>query len=162
MGTVSFPCPAMARSLGEEEAPLFFAASTEGGMMSWTRRSAGLLVAAVMVMSVAACTAGGGGEGEASCANLYTYQDRSYLDVAPHVKFTLGNKLGSATQTPCDDTGGQDESEAEVRTENAYAIDGISPKVAIAIGDTPETAALFAVRSGDEVPSEVQKLIDGS
>ncbi|MFF1918660.1 DUF6281 family protein [Streptomyces sp. NPDC058239] len=130
--------------------------------MSWTGRSTGLLVAAAMVMSVAACTAGGGGGGEASCANLYTYQDRSYLDVAPNVKFTLGKKIGVATQTPCDDTGGQDESEEPVWTGTAYEVDGISPKVAIAIGDTPKTATFFAVRSGKEIPSEVQKLIDGS
>ena len=130
--------------------------------MSWTGRSTGLLVAAVMVMSVAACTAGGGGGGEASCAHLYTYQDRSYLDVTPNVKFTLGNKLGVATQTPCDDTGGQDKSAEPVSTETAYEVDGISPKVAIAIGDTPKTAKLFSVRSGKEIPSEVQKLIDGS
>ncbi|MET7370815.1 DUF6281 family protein [Streptomyces sp. NPDC005566] len=129
--------------------------------MSWSGRSTGLLVAA-MVMSVAACTAGGGGGGEASCANLYTYQDGSYLDVAPHAKFTLGKKLGVATQTPCDDTGAQGESEEPVRTATAYEVDGISPEVAIAIGDTAKTATLFAVHSGKEVPSEVQKLIDGS
>ncbi|MDX3771335.1 MULTISPECIES: DUF6281 family protein [unclassified Streptomyces] len=128
--------------------------------MTWTGRSTGLLVAAAMVMSVAACTADGGGGGEASCANLYTYQDRSYLDVSPNVTFTLGKKLGVATQTPCDDTGGQDESEESV-WENAYEVDGFSPKVAIAIGDTPKTATFFAVRSGNEIPSEVQKLIDG-
>ncbi|MFJ6462015.1 DUF6281 family protein [Streptomyces sp. NPDC091387] len=130
--------------------------------MSRTGRSTGLLVAAAMVMSVAACTAGGGGGGDASCANLYTYQDRSYLDVSPNVRFTPGKKIGVATHTTCDDTGGQDESEESVSSENAYEVDGISPKVALAIGDTPETATFFAVNSGKEVPSEVQKLIDGS
>ncbi|MFD5871286.1 DUF6281 family protein [Streptomyces sp. NPDC060322] len=129
--------------------------------MSWTGRSAGFLATA-MVMSVAACTAGGGGGGEDSCANLYTYQDRSYLDVTPNVKFTLGNKLGVATQTPCDDTGGRDKSEVPVASETAYEVDGISPEFAIAIGDTPKTATLFTVRSGKDIPSEVKKLIDGS
>lgn len=133
--------------------------------MSWTRRSAGLLVAAAMVMSVAACTAsGGGGEGgAASCANLYTYQDQSYLDAA-NVEFTVGKKLGVATQSTCDDTGGAGENKEPVvtETETAYEVDGISPEVAIAIGDTPKTATLFTVRSGKELPPEVQKLIDGS
>ncbi|MFJ8864390.1 DUF6281 family protein [Streptomyces sp. NPDC102473] len=130
--------------------------------MNWTGRSNGLLVAAAMVMSVAACTTGGGGGGEDSCANLYTYQDRSYLDVTPNVKFTLGDKLGVATQAPCNDTGGQDKSEVPVASETAYEVDGISPEFAIAIGDTPKTATLFAVRSGKDIPPEVQKLIDGS
>ncbi|MDQ0791676.1 DUF6281 family protein [Streptomyces sp. B1I3] len=130
--------------------------------MRRTGRSAGLLGAAAMVMSVAACTAdSGGGGAEASCATLYTYQDRSYQDVA-NVKFTLGKKLGVATQpASCEDTGGHDESEP-VMTETAYEVDGISPKVAIAIGDTPKTATFFAVHSGPELPPEVQKLIDGS
>ncbi|MFE2018586.1 DUF6281 family protein [Streptomyces sp. NPDC059499] len=128
--------------------------------MSWTGRSIGLLGAAAMVMSVAACTADSGGGG-ASCANVYTYQDSSYRDVA-NVEFTLGKKLGVATQPPCDDTGGRDESEEAVTTQTAYEVDGISPEVAIAIGDTPKTATFFAVGSGSELPPEVQKMIDGS
>ena len=129
--------------------------------MSWTRRSAGLLVAAVMVTPVAACTADSGSAG-ASCVARYTYQDTTYQS-AGKVKFTLGKKLGVATEPPCLDTG-QDKSEEPVgATETAYEVDGISPKVAIAVGDTPETAGLFAVRPEDsEFPPEVQKLIDGS
>jgi hypothetical protein len=116
-----------------------------------------------MVMSVAACTAdsGGGGEESASCVNRYTFQDRSYRDAA-NAKFTLGKKLGAATKPLCEDTGGQDKSEEPVTTETAYEVDGISPKVAIAIGDTPKTATFFAVYSGSEFPPEVQKLIDRS
>ncbi|MFE7789940.1 DUF6281 family protein [Streptomyces sp. NPDC057460] len=131
--------------------------------MSRTRRSAGVLMAAAMVMSVAACTAdrGGGGEESASCVNRYTYQDRSYRDVA-NVNFTLGKKLGAATKPPCEDTGGRGKGEEPVTTETAYEVDGISPKVAIAIGDTPKTAMFFAAYSGSELPPEVQKLIDGS
>ncbi|MFD6280470.1 DUF6281 family protein [Streptomyces sp. NPDC060209] len=128
--------------------------------MSWTGRSAGLLVAAAVVMSGAACTADSGGGGH-SCANRYTYQDRSYGDVA-NVEFTLGKKLGVATKPPCEDTGGQDKNEEPVMKETAYEVDGISPKVAIAIGDTPKTATFFAVYSGSKLPPEVQKLIDGS
>ncbi|MFF3355531.1 DUF6281 family protein [Streptomyces sp. NPDC002917] len=131
--------------------------------MSWTGRSAGVLLAAAMVMSVAACTAdsGGGGEESASCVARYTYQDRSYRDVA-NVNFTLGRKLGAATSPPCEDTGGRGKGEEPVTTETAYEVDGISPKVAIAIGDTPKTAMFFAAYSGSELPPEVQKLIDGS
>lgn len=126
--------------------------------MSWTGRSAGLLVAAAMVMPVAACTAdsGGGVGASASCVARYTYQDRSYRDVA-NVEFTLGKKLGAATSPPCEDTGGRGKGEEPVTTETAYEVDGISPKLAIAIGDR-----FFAVYSGSKLPPEVQKLIDGS
>ncbi|WP_261991395.1 DUF6281 family protein [Streptomyces sp. OR43] len=133
--------------------------------MNGTRRSAGLLVAAAMVMSVAACTAdGGGGEaGGGSGASLYTYKDQTYLDMGK-VEFTVGKKLGVAHSTTGDDTGGAGENEEPAATEagTAYEVDGISPEVAIAIGDTPKTATLFSVRSGEEIPPEVQKLIDGS
>ncbi|WP_406424555.1 DUF6281 family protein [Streptomyces sp. NBC_01589] len=130
--------------------------------MSWTGRSAGVLMAAAVAMSVAACTAdsGSGGKESASCVNRYTYQDRSYRDVT-NVNFTLGKKLGAATKPPCEDTGGQDKGEDPVTTETAYEVDGISPKIAIAIGDTPKTATFFAAYSRSELPPEVQKLIDG-
>ncbi|WP_354006159.1 DUF6281 family protein [Streptomyces sp. NBC_00154] len=51
---------------------------------------------------------------------------------------------------------------SRLRRRPAYEVDGISPKVAIAIGDTPKTATFFAAYSGSELPPEVQKLIDGS
>ena len=132
--------------------------------MSWTGRSAGLLVAAAVVMSVAACTAdsGGGGEASTSCVARYTYQDTTYQDVG-NVKFTLGKKLGVATEPPCEDTGGRGKSEEPAGLpETAYEVDGISPKVGIAVGDTPETARFFAASSDSELPPEVQRLIDGS
>ncbi|MFD6533653.1 DUF6281 family protein [Streptomyces sp. NPDC060184] len=129
--------------------------------MSWTRRTADLLVAAVMVMPVAACTTGGGG-GETSCAAQYTYQGSTYRDVA-NVKFTVGKKLGVVTSPSCDDTGGSDEDKEPVGAgTNAYEMDGISPEVAIAVGDTPETTTFFAVYDGSELPPAVQKLVDGS
>lgn len=131
--------------------------------MSSTGRIAGALWAAAMVMSAAACTAhsSSGGEESASCVNRFTYQDRSYRDVA-NVDFTVGKKLGIATKPPCDDTGGRDKSEEPVTTETAYEVDGISPEVAIAIGATPEEATVFAAYSGSELPPEVEKLTGGS
>ncbi|MFE5240687.1 MULTISPECIES: DUF6281 family protein [unclassified Streptomyces] len=118
-------------------------------------------MAAAMVMSGAACTAGGGGDEGLSCAGRYTYQDRTYQDVGG-ATFTPGKKLGVATQPPCDDTGGQDKSEVPVTTGTAYEVDGIPPEVAIAVGDAPGTATLFAVDSGPDLPPEVRGLIDGS
>ncbi|MFE4330771.1 DUF6281 family protein [Streptomyces sp. NPDC056831] len=114
-------------------------------------------------MSAAACTAGSnsGGKESASCVNRFIYQDRSYRDVA-NVDFTVGTKLGAATKPPCEDTGGREKDEEPATTETAYKVDGISPKVAIAVGDTPEEATFFAAYSGSELPPEVQRLIDGS
>nr|WSW67323.1 DUF6281 family protein [Streptomyces sp. NBC_00995] len=124
-------------------------------------RSAGLLGAAAIVMSMAACTAEGGGTASNKCVVRYTYQDATYTDVA-NVKFTPGKKLGVATAPPCDDTGGQEENEEPADLETAYEVQGLSPEVAIAVGDTPETAMFLAVSSDSGLPPEVQKLIDGS
>lgn len=128
--------------------------------MSWTRRSAGLLMAAAMVTSVAACT--DEGHAEVLCVARYTYQGSSYQDVG-NVKYTVGKKLGAATAPPCDDTGDSGGNEEPVGTGTpAYAVDGVSTRVAIAVGDTPETTRLYAVYSGANLPPEVQKLVDGS
>ncbi|MFE6625186.1 DUF6281 family protein [Streptomyces sp. NPDC057740] len=126
-------------------------------------RFVGLPLAAAIVVSAAACTAGSSSsdEGAASCIYQVEYQGRTYQDVA-NVEFTVGAKLGDATQPPCDDTGGQDETEESGTTETAYEVDGISPKVAIAVGDTPGDAQFVAVYSGTELPPEVKKLIAGS
>ncbi|MGW6205004.1 DUF6281 family protein [Streptomyces sp. NPDC055089] len=114
-----------------------------------------------MVTSVAACTAESGG-GEASCVSQYTYQDITYQDVGD-VEFARGKKLGVATESPCEDTGGGGKGEEPAGlTETAYEVDGVSPDAAIAVGDTPETARFFAVSSDSGLPPEVQKLIDGS
>jgi len=122
-----------------------------------------MALAAATMVTVVACGAGSSSDREASgsCAYQILYQDRTYQDVA-NVEFTVGEKLGDATQPSCDDTGGQDEVEEPGTTETAYQVDGISPEVAIAVGDTPAAAKFVAVYSGTEPPPEVKKLIDGS
>ncbi|MFD6802036.1 DUF6281 family protein, partial [Streptomyces cyaneofuscatus] len=77
-------------------------------------------------------------------------------------KGSVADKLGTATKPPCDDTGGQNEADEAETLETAYAVNGISPKVAIAVGDTPEDAIFVVSYSGSELPPEVEKLIDGS
>ncbi|MEW1690298.1 DUF6281 family protein [Streptomyces sp. NPDC091265] len=113
-----------------------------------------------MLVSAAACTAdsSGGGSGSASCAYRVTYRDRTYQDVA-NVDFTVGGKLGPATQPPCDDTGSQGGDEEAATTETAYEVDGLSPTVAIAVGDTPDEAQILVAYSGGELPPEVAELI---
>jgi hypothetical protein len=115
------------------------------------------VLTAVLAASVAACTSEvNSAENAASCVYQVTYHGRTYQDVA-NVEFTVGSKLGAATQPPCDDTGGQDEEPST--TESAYAVDGISPKVAIAVGDSPDDVQFVAVYSGNGLPPEVKKLI---
>ncbi|MGY0069238.1 DUF6281 family protein [Streptomyces sp. QTS137] len=121
-----------------------------------------MLLVAAMVMPAVACTSessSDGGERAASCAYQVLYQDRTYRDVA-NVEFTAGEKLGPATVPPCDDTGGGDDAEQVKETTTAYKVNGISPEAAVAVGDSPDDTTLVAAYSGNELPSEIQKLID--
>ncbi|MFJ9109318.1 DUF6281 family protein [Streptomyces sp. NPDC102283] len=128
--------------------------------MSWCGRSASALLAAAMVMTAAGCTAGGdSGEGEASCAFEVTYQGRAYRDVA-NVEFTVTDKLGTATQSPCDDTGGDEATVEKATRESAYGVKGLSPETAIAVGGSPKDAVFVVSYSGSTLPPEIRKLID--
>ncbi|MBL3670685.1 hypothetical protein JL475_32905 [Streptomyces sp. M2CJ-2] len=133
--------------------------------MSRSGRTTRMLLVAAMVTSAVACTSenssDGGGEQAASCAYRVLYQDRTYRDVA-NVEFTAGEKLGPATIPPCDDTGGQDEGEQAGETTTVHKVDGVSPEVAVAVGDAPGDVIFVAAHLGDELPPEIRKLIDGS
>lgn len=77
--------------------------------MSWAGRSTGLLLAGLLAMTAAGCGADASSdEGSGSCALEFTYQGRTYRDVA-NVDFTVSDKLGTAVKPPCDDIGGKDE-----------------------------------------------------
>ncbi|MET9735160.1 DUF6281 family protein [Streptomyces sp. NPDC006458] len=130
--------------------------------MTSSKPAMGMLLAAALMASAAACTTdSSNGATSNACVHQFIYEDRSYQDVA-NVEFAVGDKLGKATQPPCDDTGGQDEVVEPEPPQTAYAVQGLSPNVAIAVGDTPEEAKLFAAYTGSKLPPEVQKLIDNS
>lgn len=114
-------------------------------------------------MLLAACTSSSSDEGEQaeSCAYQVHFQNRTYTDVA-NVKFTAGKELGSATIPPCRDTGDQGQAEEPEEKTTAYAVDGISPDLAVAVGDNRNDTTFVAAYSGDKLPPEIQKLIDGS
>ncbi|WP_190079053.1 DUF6281 family protein [Streptomyces longisporoflavus] len=101
--------------------------------------------------------AGGRNKGSGSCALQFTYEGRTYKDVA-NLRFTATTRLGDATRSPCNDTGEEPDSGEQLKKESAYKISGVSPRVAIAVGDNAKTAKLFAVYSGSKLPEEVKEL----
>ncbi|MEV0170976.1 DUF6281 family protein [Streptomyces sp. NPDC050803] len=116
------------------------------------------VITAVALGAVACTESSGGAEGAASCAFVIDYDNRRYIDVA-NVDFTVGAKLGTATHPPCDDTGGDDDEGSKARPTTAYEVEGLDPAVAIAVGTAPDDAVFVAVRSGKELPPEIEELI---
>src|ERR1043165_8193055 len=130
--------------------------------MSWSGKFAGLLLAGLLAMTASGCGSDSSSdEGSESCVLEFTYQGRTYRDVA-NVDFTVSDKLGTAVKPPCDDIGGKGETVEAGTTETAYKVNGLSPAIAIAVGDSPGDAVLVVSYSGSKIPPEVQKLIDGS
>ncbi|MER6134464.1 DUF6281 family protein [Streptomyces sp. NPDC001815] len=132
--------------------------------MNHVRHLCATTVMACLLLSSVACAEDDGkrsdsedqGRGTGSCASQFTYEGRSYTAVA-NLEFTATDRLGEATRPPCNDTGKEPTAE-DLRKETAYRISGISPTVAIAVGETTTTAKLFAVYSGSNLPKEVREL----
>ncbi|MER5944286.1 DUF6281 family protein [Streptomyces sp. NPDC001928] len=107
-----------------------------------------LLPAALLLLVAVGCAQQGvtepDGAAQASCAYVVTYAERSYLGVA-NTDFTVGEKLGTATVPECDDTPGDPEGSVPEDRITAYAVEGMDPAVAIAVGDTPAEATLMKV-----------------
>lgn len=133
--------------------------------MSWRTGWAVTLVVTGVLITSSACgtgdtddaTAHSSGRTAGACASQFEYQGRTYQDVA-NIDFTATTDLGFATQAPCNDTGAANEAGTSTK-QPAYAVKGVSPEVAIAVGESPSSAALYAVYSGAEVPKEVQDLV---
>jgi Family of unknown function (DUF6281) len=120
--------------------------------LSW-----GMVVAALMT----ACSAqGGGGEAKGSCAIAAVYGGRTYTQVA-NVDFTVGEALGPTEFGPCDDTPGHNDGVAGPEPATAYAVDGLNPRIAIAVRYTSDEVMLLAVRPGGSLPWEVRALTSG-
>ncbi|MFD7291973.1 DUF6281 family protein [Streptomyces sp. NPDC059897] len=112
-----------------------------------------------MVMVVAALTAGctaqgGGGQAEGVCAIAAKYEGRTYTQVA-NVDFTVGHALGPAEFPPCHDTPNDGDAAGPEPT-TAYAVDGLNPRIAIAIRYTSDEVVLLAVQPGGSLPPEVK------
>ncbi|GAA2242458.1 hypothetical protein GCM10010232_31850 [Streptomyces amakusaensis] len=123
-------------------------------------------VRALLVTALAVAAAGctkessspdGGGAAAASCAYVMRFADRTYQH-QDKVKFEVGEKVGTAHSIPCNDTG-QDSPQDPVTKSVAYAVEGLDPDVAVAIGDSPQDADFFSLGMGREMPAEVEKFI---
>ncbi|MFF4141930.1 DUF6281 family protein [Streptomyces sp. NPDC001698] len=121
-------------------------------------RSRLLPLSSVMVVAVltAACSAQSGG---GDCPNVATYEGRTYTytDVA-HVDFSVGDALGTAEIPPCNDTPGAGADAVGPKATTAYAVDGLDPRIAIAVRYTPDEVMLLAVQAGGSLPPEVEDL----
>ncbi|PPS91413.1 DUF6281 family protein [Streptomyces sp. MH60] len=118
-------------------------------------------VVMVVAALTTACTAqGGGGEAEGSCAIAALYGGRTYTQV-DNVDFTVGEALGPAEFPPCDDTPGHDDDAARPEPGTAYAVDGLDPRVAIAMRYTSDEIMLLAVQPGGSLPPEIKALTRG-
>ncbi|MGX1668096.1 DUF6281 family protein [Streptomyces sp. NPDC055400] len=120
-----------------------------------------LLAAAAVAVSAACTSSSGGGDSASSCAFLVEYKNRTYSDVA-NVDFSVGEKLGTATLPPCDDTPNDDDDGAPATLTTAYAVEGLDPGIAIAVGDAPSDVHFVAVDANKTLPPEVKKLINSS
>ncbi|CAM5258890.1 hypothetical protein STENM327S_07103 [Streptomyces tendae] len=125
----------------------------------WLPWYSGMVVAA---LTTACTTQGGGGEAEGSCAIAALYGGRTYTQVA-NVDFTVGEALGTATFPPCDDTPGHADDAAGDHAAGpepttAYAVDGLNPRIAIAMRYTSDEVMLLAAQPGGSMPPEVEAL----
>ncbi|MYW67089.1 hypothetical protein GTY65_23885 [Streptomyces sp. SID8379] len=131
--------------------------------MSTRSRRLPLYLGVIMVGAVltTACSAqDGGGEAEGSCAIAAMYGGRTYTQVA-NVDFTVGKALGPAEFPPCDDTPGHTDDAAGPEPTTAYAVDGLNPRIAIAMRYTSDEVMLLAVQPGGSLPPEVKALARG-
>ncbi|WP_030682800.1 DUF6281 family protein [Streptomyces cellulosae] len=103
-----------------------------------------VLVTAALFAPALGCSLvdGGGGSFAASCAHVVTYESRTYAGVG-NARFTVGERLGTATIPECDDTPNDPGVSVPEGRTPAYAVEGRDPAEAIAVGDTPAEAHLM-------------------
>ncbi|MFF2998221.1 DUF6281 family protein [Streptomyces sp. NPDC057950] len=114
----------------------------------------------VVALTTACSPQGGGGEAEGACAIEAMYGDRTYTQVA-NVDFTVGRALGLAEFPPCDDTPGHNDDAGAPEPTTAYAVDGLDPRIAIAMRYTSDEVMLLAVQPRGSLPPEVKALTRG-
>ncbi|MGX1887796.1 DUF6281 family protein [Streptomyces sp. NPDC055287] len=122
-----------------------------------------LLAAATATLSVGcASSSSDNGDSASSCAFLVEYEKRRYVGT-DNTDISVGEELGAATRPPCDDTPNDDsDGRTKASSTTAYAVEGVDPILAVAVGDAPGDVRLVVIDSDKELPPEIKKLIDGS
>lgn len=103
-----------------------------------------LVMTVAMLMAAFGCASEPDGETAPSCAGVVAFGGRDYLPTGK-ADFTVGDRLGTATVVECDDTPGDQEVAVPQDTTGAYAIDGVDPAEAVAVGDSPGEAVRMGV-----------------
>lgn len=95
----------------------------------------------------------------ASCAYRVMYEGRMYKE-ATGKGAEVAQKIGIAREVRCEETNataGRRTAKTEGRV-LAYAIDGIDPRWAVAVGESPRRT-LIVVRAGANLPNSVMKVL---
>lgn len=122
-------------------------------------RSARAAAVAVVLLGVGGCgvweDGGASGGAAESCAAVVDFDGRRYVGSGSFA-YERGEKVGTATAPPCDDTSGDDEG-SPTRRVTAYAIKGVDPAAAVAVSGATEDV-VFIADQGDEFPPELAEL----
>ncbi|MER5749133.1 DUF6281 family protein [Streptomyces sp. NPDC002088] len=125
----------------------------------WLPLHSGMIMVGVALTTACSAQGGGGEAGGSSCVIAATYGGRTYTQVA-NVDFTAGKALGPAEFPPCDDTGHNGDVAGPEPT-TAYAVDGLNPRIAIAVRYPSDEVMLLAVQPSGSLPPEVKALTRG-
>jgi len=103
----------------------------------------GVLLVTVAVLTAAGCSDGGGSD-TSSCSGRVIYDGRDYLPT-DESGFTVGKRLGTATVPACGDVP-VDPATLPEATTGVYAVEGVDPTEAVAVGDDPAEARHMTAR----------------
>ncbi|MCL6736070.1 DUF6281 family protein [Streptomyces neyagawaensis] len=94
------------------------------------------------------------GPSAAKCVFVVKYAGEGYLNRG-EADFELGERLGTARTTYCDDTPGDVDPTPEPEVYEAYAVKGLDPADAIAVRLSADEEPMFMTSLGDDLPQEV-------
>ncbi|MFF3886502.1 DUF6281 family protein [Streptomyces sp. NPDC001914] len=127
------------------------------------------VLATSFLIPTVACTATGSSEdgAVASCAFSVQYRGKSYTEVT-HDDFTLGAKIGTVKEVPCNDTGDSAQTGAKSESYTAYEITELDAETAIAVKDFRENPDredglhLYVLHGEGGYSPEAKKFLDSA
>ncbi|MDX3309217.1 DUF6281 family protein [Streptomyces sp. NPDC054884] len=95
-----------------------------------------------------------------ACAVQVEFAGRVYTGITVDRDVKAGHRVGKAVHVACADTPGDDNDGLVPQPESrAYAIPGVDPGTAVAVGDSADTMQIYVAEPGKPLPAEIQKLI---